>query len=137
MTTKYKINCTIDGEMLWGIIGKFLPFEHLHVEEVVERPKPETQALPKAVKLNGAKRTMKRARSSPERPNFTEGVNGVILAVLADGEPHRYFELQTTTHAAGYARSGIGSRLKRLQEMGAVVRVTPGHWRLAPKKDEG
>ena len=134
MTTKYKINCTIDGETLWGILSKFLPFENLHVEEVVERPKPVS--VLKLAKLDAVKPKQKRAPRKSHPLNTEEGVNGVITRVLADGEPHRYAELKRTVAAAGYAETGLGSRLKRLLEYGAIINIEQGLWRIAPKKDE-
>ena len=124
MTTRYKINCTIDGEMLWGIIGKFLPFEHLHVEEVVERPKPATASLASAVKLNGAKRTMKRARqlsrkAQPHRwrqrrhPGLAGRRRAAPLLRIADHHPRRRLCAQRHRLAA-HAIAGEGRRRSRV-----------------------
>jgi hypothetical protein len=129
MAVKFKIGFTIDAETLFGILSKFLPLENLAVEEVVERPeRPPAPILSKAV-VTPIKRRAK--RSSPGA-NINEGVNGAIVGVLNDGEPHRYAELKKVVTANGYAGSGIGSRIKRLHENGVIVRVSPGLWRLAP-----
>ena len=94
-----------------------------------------TPSLPKLTKLNGAKVKQKRAARTGSEINLKEGVNGIIMGVLADGVPHRYADLKSATVKAGYAGSGIGSRIKRLHETGAVERVSPGLWRATPKED--
>jgi hypothetical protein len=138
MTVKFKIDFVIDAETLFGVIAKFLPLEALHVEEVVERHAP-TRAMPKLAAQAVAKpmqRTMQRApRGVGNATNINEGISGVITRLLADGEPHRYRDLKRAVAEAGYAGSGIGSRLKRLQELAVIVSVGPGLWRSAPKKD--
>lgn len=128
MPVKFKIGFTIDAETLFSIVSKFLPLENLAVEEVIERPeRPSAPRLPKDT-VTPIKRRAKRAGSGVN----IKGVNGFIVAALNDGEPHRYAELKKVVTANGYAGSGIGSRIKRLQEHGVLVRVSPGLWRLAP-----
>ena len=126
MKVKYRIGFTVDAETLFGLIAKFLPFEDLHVEEIVPHaPKPPNLAAPQA-----RQRTMRASRRDPGYPfNLTDGVNGVIMGVLADGEPHRYIELKAAVTGAGYAGSGIGSRMDRLHAHKAVERVSTGLWR--------
>lgn len=136
MPVKFKIGFMIDAETLFSILAKFLPLENLSVEEVVERHHAPTPRLPQVAKPQLAKRTMKRAARSRGGLNLDEGVNGAIMRVLADGEPHRYAELKSAVNAAGYAGSGIGSRIERLHAHNAVERVSTGFWRIAPKKDQ-
>ena len=125
MAVKFKIDFQIDAETLFGLISKFLPLENLHVEEVVERhaPAPKLAHQPKL-----APKPKRAPRRSGYATNLEAGVNAVIMGVLADGEPHRFSELQHAIRAAGFARTGLGSRIKRLQEHGIVVRHSPGFY---------
>ena len=128
MKVKYQIGFTVDAETLFGLIAKFLPFEDLHVEEIVPHaPRPQKLAAPMAMQ-----RTMKRAPRKRGYPiNLNDGVNGVIMGVLADGQPHRYAELKVAVTAAGYAGSGIGSRMERLHAHKAIAKTDYGLWRKA------
>jgi hypothetical protein len=134
MPVKFKLGFMIDAETLFGILAKFLPLENLSVEEVVERHHaPATPRLPKIAKPQLAKPRPKRGRK--RGLGLDEGVNGAIMRVLADGEPHRYAELKSAVNAAGYAGSGIGSRIERLHAHNAIERVSTGLWRKAANKD--
>lgn len=128
MTVKYRIGFQIDAETLFGLIAKFLPLDNLSVEEVVERHAP----MPRQAKLAPPKKAAKQKRA-PRRAgyalNIVDGVNGVIMAALADGEPHRFQALANLVAEAGYARTGIGSKLTRLLEHKFVIREGPGLWR--------
>lgn len=143
MSVKFKIGFEIDAETLFGIIAKFIPLDNLAVEEVIERPHaaPPRIASPERIakshhfmdghKMVGVKAAQKnkRARAPPGFPiNLEDGVNGVIMGVLADGQPHRFKEFGKASAAQGYARTGTGSRLKRLLKHGAVVRTGVGEY---------
>jgi len=125
MAVKFKIDFQIDAETLFGLISKFLPLENLHVEEVVERhaPAPKLAHQPKL-----APKPKRAPRRSGYAINLEAGANGVIMGVLADGEPHRFSELKDALIAAGFAETGLGSRIKRLVEHGIVVRNEPGSY---------
>ena len=126
---KYRLAFTMPAETLFGLLAKLLPIEDLSVEELA--PTPARLAKVKPVALSPPS-PQKRARAI----NAKEGVNGAIMRVLADGKPHRYAELKLAVAAAGYAGSGIGSRLERLHAHQAIVRVGPGLWQKAAADDE-
>ena len=129
MTVKFKIGFTIDAETLFSIVAKFLPLEDLAIEEVIERPRtPAPRTLATALP---PQRIKKRARSMRgEGPNLTEGVNGIIVKHLSDGQPHRAIELKALLKAQSYADSGIGSRLDRLKANNVVFQPDFGLWQL-------
>jgi hypothetical protein len=122
MTVKYKIGFTVDAETLFGLISKFLPFEHLSVEEVIERPRavqPRLEPAPKP-KRKWASRSM----------DLEHGVNAIIMGVLADGEPHPLKEMERAIAATGqYSKNSLGSRITNLSVRGVIVKTSPGHWR--------
>lgn len=125
MAVKFKVGFTMSAETLFGIIAKFLPVEDLHVEEIA--PKVE-----KIARLEGPKKRHPRAKrpSGPGYPpNLEEGVNGVIMRFLADGQAHRFADMRAAVGKAGYSPTGIGSKLDRLRELGHVERVALGMWR--------
>lgn len=129
MPMKYKIGFTVDAETLFGMIAKFLPFEHLSVEEVVERHEPPPR-LPKSVQ--SSKPIKRSSPGSGKTINVVDGMNGVIMRTLADGQPHRYADLMRAAEAAGFAKTGIGSKLTRLKELGHIERANKaGMWRIA------
>lgn len=134
MPVKFKIGFMIDAETLFGIVAKFLPLENLTVEEMVERDAPPGQPrLPKIAAMV-AKAKPTRARPGIRKTiNLDEGVNAVIMHMLADGEAHRFHELTQAMKAAGYSSTGLGSRLVRLLEHGFVIRLKPGEYRLGKK----
>ena len=142
MSVKFKIGFEIDAETLFGIVAKFIPLDNLTVEEVIERPQhaprlasPERIAKShhfmdghKMVGVRAAQKN-KRAQAPAGFPvNLEDGVNGVIMGVLADGQPHRFKEFGKASAAKGYARTGMGSRLKQLLEYGVIVRTGVGEY---------
>jgi hypothetical protein len=130
MTVKFKIGFTIDAETLFSIVAKFLPLENLAIEEVVERPRtPAPRTLATAALPPRRKRA--RAGREGEGPNLAEGVNGIIVKHLSDGQPHRAIELKALLKAQGYADSGIGSRLDRLRASKVVFQPDFGLWQLS------
>ena len=133
MSVKFKIGFTMDAETLFGIVAKFLPLEHLSVEEVVEHAPKRIQHAPK---LAGPRtvRTIKRATPRAGYAiNLEEGVNRIVMDILADGEVHRFVEMTRAMKASGFKGTGLGSRLKRLMAHGYVERDRdrPGAYRLA------
>jgi hypothetical protein len=120
MSMKLKIGFTVEAETLFGLMAKFLPIEDLHIEELGDRPA-------KVARLAHARAP----GGSGGKLNLKGGVNAVIMAALADGQPRRYSELKAKVNAAGYAATGIGSKLGRLKELGVAENVSPGLWRLA------
>jgi hypothetical protein len=133
MPVKFKIGFTLDAETLFGIIAKFIPLDNLSVEEVVERPQYATRAIsaPERIEKQRAPHTQKHKRAGRApgtQLNLDEGVNGVIMGTFVDGGQHSYGELKRLVTKAGYAGSGIGSRIGRLVEVGALVRISGGKY---------
>jgi hypothetical protein len=123
MSVKFNIGFQIDAETLFGIIAKFLPVENLSVEEVVERPQqPPMPKLP---------RTVMAALAHTETPKIKRrrqslGANGGQLKVLADhARAHgvvTHAGLGDALKAAGFAKAGAGSAIKRALDSGILSR---------------
>jgi hypothetical protein len=127
MAVKFKVAFTMNAETLFSIIAKFLPIEDLHVEEIPEHK------VEKIARLSGPENRLKR-RNRYTGPALEGGLNGVILKALEDGQSHRYAELKQVVTAAGYAGTGIGSKLSRLRELKAVHQPDLGLWRIGEAK---
>ena len=129
---KYRLSFVMPGEVLFGLLAKLLPIEELNVEEIAPTPVRAKAAKAVAEPAHLPRLVKPKKRAPRQRGGFgintEEGVNGAIMQTLADGKPHRYAELKRAVFAAGYAGSGIGSRLERLHVHKAVVRVQPGLW---------
>jgi hypothetical protein len=132
MTVKYKIAFQIDAETLFAIMSKFLPLENLSVEEVIERPvTAHAPRITHAAKV--AKIGPKKGRRTS---NLNEGVNSIIISELGKGL-RSYAALKQAINASGvYSSSGIGSRLQRLVEIGAIVKASPGVYALPERQKE-
>jgi hypothetical protein len=135
MTVKFKIGFTIDGETLFGMIAKFLPVEDLQVEEVGPRVVPVATVATVATVARVARLV---APISPPRERrrgrvpmqLDQGANAIIIKALADGKPHSAGALKPLFRAAGYADSGVGSRLDKLKDAGVVHQPEFGLWQL-------
>jgi hypothetical protein len=149
MSVKFKVGFTIDAQVLFGMLSKFLPVDDLHVEEVIEQPTPDPAIrfdrrfdLPKSSKPKQYKQKQKRAirshsaRVHPTRtqgggPNLKEGSNAVVLELLSDGKPHRAVEMKPLFAARGYAPTGSAARLGKLRDFGVIFQPEVGLWQLA------
>lgn len=130
MPVKFNIGFQIDAETLFGIIAKFIPLDNLTVEEVIDRPHhAPAPKLTHQPKLAPKPKHKQRAPRQGKGIDIHGGVNGLILKVLADGQQHRFGEIQQALSRDGYAQTGLGSKLKRLLEHGAVERVESGVYR--------
>lgn len=130
MAVKFKVAFTMSAETLFLIMAKVLPIEDLHVEEV---PEHKTIKVEKIARLSGPENRLKR-RHRYNGPALEGGLNGVILKALEDGQSHRYAELKQAVNAAGYAGSGIGSKLSKLRKLKAVHQPDLGLWRIGEAK---
>jgi hypothetical protein len=135
MSVKYKIGFTMDAETLFGLLSKFLPIEHLSVEEVFERPAPPTPKLTVAPRLVAPKPTPKlKLKRASRGPLLDAGLNRIILDALADGEPHSPIDLKTAIlKAGGYSADSLSSRLAGLVERGYVIKPDYGAYQLSEK----
>ena len=134
MTIKYKLGFTIDSETLFGLLSKFLPIEDLSVEEVPERPLVAKETPIKALRILPVRAPqVRRKKGNGYALNPYAGCNAIIMATLADGEPHTGNDCFPAMMAAGYATNGLYGRLDRLKRHGYVVQPRPGQWRLTPK----
>ena len=132
MAVKFKVGFTMSAETLFMIMAKVLPIEDLSVEEVPEIL-PKIGKVEKIARLVGPENRPKH-RNRHSGPALEGGVNGVILKALEDGKPRRYAELKKAVAAAGYAGSGIGSKLARLKELNAVHQPDLGVWQIGEAK---
>lgn len=134
MTVKFKIGFQVDAETLFSLIAKFVPIEHLSVEEVFERPPsaPKLTHQPKlmAPKLKGVKKHRRHATG----PMLDAGLNRIILDALADGEPHPPIHLKAAIlKAGGYSTDSLSSRLASLIKQGHVIQPDYGLYQLGKK----
>ena len=124
---KYKVGFAISAETLFRLLGKLLPIEDLEVEELIAlEPKPKPKLAPKLEHVKPKTRASRRSGG----PNLQEGVNATILQALGTG-PKRHHELRQVVVTAGYAGSGVGSRIDRLLEHGIITRTAPGVYEIA------
>lgn len=128
MSVRFKIGFTIDAETLFSIVAKFLPLEDLSVKEVGLGRTPAPRA-PKQMELAAPVKKAQRRRTM----NAQGGAGAVVLAALADGQPHAYRELQQAMTAAGFSGSGFGSLGVRLLKHRLIERAGMGVYRLARK----
>lgn len=139
MTIKYKLGFTIDSEVMFMLLSKFLPIENLSVEEVVERPAPDSAIrFDKRFDLPKPVRKSKRNYGEPgNNVDLTRGVNAIIMAVLLDGKKHSPLELKEAMAKTAYSVNGLGSRLERLRHFGFVHKLRKGEWAATLKGLDG
>lgn len=129
---KFRIGFTITPEVLFGIIGKVLPLEDMHIEQIVDAPIPDPAIrfdkkfdLPKPIKHKKSK------RKSSISVDLTKGVNMIIMDVLKKG-PGKAVEMRAKVRTtSNYSPNSIGSRLQSLERNGVVVRMGDGKWCLS------
>jgi hypothetical protein len=132
MTMKLKIGFTVSAETLFGLMAKLLPIDDLHIEELGETARPSlapAKAAPKQIGKPPPKQQRRRTG-----PDLKSGVNRIIVEALSGG-PRRASEIKPLLKAAGYAESGIGSRLEKLRAVGIVHQPEFGLWQLTAKTE--
>jgi hypothetical protein len=129
--SKYKIGFVGEAEVLFAMMAKLLPIDHVTVEDVTPpappRPAPAIRFgkrfdLPKPDKP-------KQKRKSPG-PDLTKGINGIILTRMSDGKTHRAEEFRPLLKAAGFSESSVSSRMEELRKHGVVKHLGEGKWKL-------
>jgi hypothetical protein len=138
MAVKFRLGFTLSAETLFGLMAKMLPIEDLQVEEVPEIL-PKIGKVEKIAQLSGPKIRPERPRGNrySNGPILDRGGNAIVLKLLSDGLPHSAHELKPLFTAAGYAPSGVGSRLDKLKEVNVIHQPDYGLWRIGeppPKK---
>jgi hypothetical protein len=136
MTMKLKIGFTVSAETLFGLMAKLLPIDDLHIEELGETARPSLAPAKAAPKQIGKphKPPPKQQRRQSAGPDLKSGVNRIIVEALSGG-PRRASEIKPLLKAAGYAESGIGSRLEKLRAVGIVHQPEFGLWQLTAKTE--
>jgi hypothetical protein len=135
MTMKLKIGFTVSAETLFGLMAKLLPIDDLHIEELGDTARPSlapAKAAPKQIgKPHKPPPKQQRRRTGPD---LKSGVNRIIVEALSGG-PRRASEIKPLLKAAGFAESGVGSRLEKLREQGIVHQPEFGLWQLTAKTE--
>lgn len=123
---KFKVGFEIGAETLFGMLAKMLPIDNLHVEEMIER-----QPMNGAQIANGVKHgpTARKKRRISKGVDLTRGVNGIVMGILNDGQPHRAVEMYGPLKEAGFSENSVSSRLQALRERGLVENIGMGTWR--------
>jgi hypothetical protein len=130
---KYKMSFTIDSEALFSIMARMLPIDDLAVEEVAPIMPPQAAIRFDKRFDQPPKSTRKGEKRKKGSADLTQGVNAIIMSVLADGAPYKYSELREAIAKTTYSPNGIGSRVDRLVEFGYVVRLGGGMYRATNK----
>ena len=130
---KYRLNFTLPAETLFALMAKMLPIEDLSVEEIVEHAPPAAPAKlkpPQQAQLAKPKR--RRATRTPESYalNLKEGVNGILMGILEDGQVHETAVFKPAMKSRGYAEAGTSSALAKLLKRGIVFQPEFGAWQL-------
>ena len=133
MTIKYKLGFTIDSEVMFMLLSKFLPIQDLSVEEVVVPTPDPAIRFDKQFDLPKRAPQVRRKKGNGYALNLYVGCNAIIMTVLADGELHSGTDIAPNMLAAGYATNGLYGRLDRLRRHGYIVRPRSGYWQLTPK----
>jgi hypothetical protein len=138
---KFKIGFVGEAEVLFAMMAKLLPIDHVTVEEVTPPAPPSiqpTRVLAQqlvrhldAPKLK-PKLKPKQYKRHPSKPlDLHAGINRIIMEALADGFAHRAMDLRPLLKKGGFSENSVGSRLTNLREHGAVEQMGDGTWRLA------
>ena len=137
MTVKYKLGFTIDSEVMFMLLSKFLPISDLSVEEVVVTPPEMTNRFDKQFDLPKPKRKQQaRHGGGGARLDLTQGVNAIVIATLADGKAHSQQDIKAAVAKTSYSPNGVGSKLARLLEFD-IVHKHKSLYSLTPKGHGG
>ena len=139
---RYKIGFEIDAETLFGMLAKMLPIDNLSVEEIappapVLRERIPTPHLDKALGLTTVMHQSetppirRRRRRIGKETNLKQGINRILMEVLADGQPHHAATMRGPLKTAGFSENSVGSRLQALRQKGVVKQIGDGTWQLA------
>jgi hypothetical protein len=130
MAVKFKVGFTMSAETLFSIIAKFLPVEDLRVEELEPHKQIKVEKIARLAGPENRPKWGNRYRGA----SLDGGCNGVIMKLLGDGKPHRAMELKPLFEAAGYAPSGVGSRLDKLRNANIIHQPDLGLWQIGEAK---
>ena len=138
--SKYKIGFVGEAEVLFAMMAKLLPIDHVTVEEVAPpAPAPQptrvlAQQLVRHLDASKAKPRKKYVKSRPSIPmDLTKGINRIILEALAHGMMRSAIELRPLLKRGGFSVNSVGSRLQKLEVKGVVERMGDGTWRLTDR----
>jgi hypothetical protein len=133
MTIKYKLGFTIDSEVMFMLLSKFLPIQDLSVEEVVVPVPDPAIRFDKRFDLPKPKRKQEaRHGGGGARLDLTRGVNAIVIAALADGQGRSQAHIKEAVSLTPYSVAGVGSKLARLLEMD-IIQKHKGMYSLTPK----
>jgi hypothetical protein len=126
---KLEMKIKILPRELLRLVEKFLPFEIISIEELVDLPLPPVALAERLnkVKFNSVAKVRKMRPTG--RLDLTKGMNAVIVGALADGEVHSTAELIEALVKNNYAEASINSLVMRLEKFGFIQRVRTGRWR--------
>jgi hypothetical protein len=127
---KFKIGFTIEAETMFRMLAQFLPVDDLHVEEVPTATKSD---IPKSAigRLIAGVKPVKQKRKRPPTPiKLHEGINGIIIDAMSDGQAHRAVEFKPLLKQRGYSEHSVTSRLEALKNYGVVEQMSDSTWRL-------
>lgn len=131
---KFRLGFTISAETLFALMSKVLPIDDLSVEELPPAPIPKHNIAQQVKRLGADSLMPPKQQHRKKRPNrglnLKQGINGIILAHMADGQPHREVDLRPLLKAGGYSENSVASRLQSLKEHGVVRQLGRGEWRL-------
>lgn len=129
---KLELKIKISLEEYLHMTARYLPFELMAVQELVDLPMPK--APPSVIALANKFKAMHKAKKSGRGkrggPDLKSGINRIIVEVLSRGVPMRSVDLMPMIESAGFSRNSAGSRLQALMEFGVVNQNGDGTWEL-------
>jgi hypothetical protein len=146
---KYKIGFVGEAEVLFAMMAKLLPLDHVTVEEVapptpqptrvlaqqlvrhLDAPKSETFVSKQTGKTYYKNKQYK--REPPIPMDLTRGINRIIMEALAHGMARSAIDLRPLVKKGGFSANSVGSRLQKLEVKGVVERMGDGTWRLTDR----
>lgn len=136
--SKYKIGFVGEAEVLFAMMAKLLPIDHVTVEEVAPptpTPRPTRVLAQQLVRhLDAPKAKPKQYKREPSIPmDLTKGINRIILEALAHGMARPATDFKPLLKRGGFSANSVGSRLQKLEVKGVVERMGDGTWRLTDR----
>jgi hypothetical protein len=135
---RYEIKMRITSKDYFAMTARYLPFEIVGIEELVDLPMPK--APPPVVAL--AEKIKKRAvgRKPGSRGHALDldaGMNKIVVRALRDA-PLSQTEIQKWLVEDGYSANSATSQLHKMLKHGVIEHMETGKWRLVnvPKTKE-
>ena len=136
MSVKFRLAFDVEAETLFKLMSKLLPIDNLDVVEL--RPSaPKLMAQPKLTASKPKHRGGATGLGARGGVDINSGAARIIIEALSDGKPHSAVELKPLVGKAGYAESGVSSRLEKLKAHGVIHQPDVGLWAIGEQPKKG